>query len=258
VEDGFLSALAHPSGERASFLKRYCAGDRALQDEIEDLLRNHEEADGLLDTPVLELGSVREAFRNSSIGAGTRISPYTIVSRLGRGGMAAVYRARRTGDSFEQEVAIKILDPLYSDAGGQARFRQEQQILGKLAAPHICQILDSGSVDGFTYFVMEYIDGPPIDEYCRKHNLSTEERLRLFLKICEGVSIAHNGQVVHRDLKPANILVDRSGSPRLIDFGIAKVLNASPAQPLTAPGFELMTLHYASPEQLDGDTDLAN
>ena len=253
LEDAFAQALALPADRRSSYLDAFCGADLALREELDDLLSHH--CDDFLLAPALEIPVVLDALRATPLEPDQHIGAYKILGELGRGGMALVYRAERSDGSFEKQVAIKILSGFRLQANDEARFRQEWRILGQLDTPYIAKIIDAGSENGMAYFVMEYVDGSHIDAYCRAQRLVVTDKLRLFLRVCEAVSLAHNSKVVHRDLKPANILVDKTGTPKLIDFGIAKVLDAGPEEALTVQGLELMTLLYASPEQLSGSPD---
>lgn len=188
---------------------------------------------------------------------GRQIGDYTVLREIGRGGMGVVYEARREGEDFAQTVALKILRRGATDSAELARrFRRERQILASLEHPRIARMLDGGrSTDGAPFLAMEYVEGVPVDEFCDAKNLSVNERLRLFLQICDAVSFAHSRLVAHRDLKPSNILVTNDGAVKLLDFGIAKILapeNALSEPTLTA--FAMMTPRYASPEQIRGET----
>jgi tetratricopeptide (TPR) repeat protein/tRNA A-37 threonylcarbamoyl transferase component Bud32 len=181
-----------------------------------------------------------------------RFGPYRVLNVVGRGGMGAVYRAVRDDQAYEKQVAIKVLQIGRETAEGVARFRQERQILANLDHPNIARLIDGGDTsDGQPYIVLEYVDGEPISRYCSRHDLPPEARLALFLRVCEAVEYAHRSLVVHRDLKPGNILVTPDGSPKLLDFGIAKLLD--PALDYTATMVQAMTPQYASPEQLRGN-----
>ena len=187
--------------------------------------------------------------------AGHRIGPYRIVRLLGQGGMGAVHLAERV-DEFEQQVAIKVLAGEVNTEAVVRSFHRERQVLARLEHPNIAKLLDGGTTDdGAPYFVMEYVEGEPIDRYCERHALSVSQRLELFRKVCSAVHRAHQSLVVHRDLKPGNILVGADGEPKLLDFGIAKPLDAdgASASVLTAFGIQPMTLAYASPEQINNE-----
>ncbi|HEY4575121.1 MAG TPA: serine/threonine-protein kinase, partial [Thermoanaerobaculia bacterium] len=187
---------------------------------------------------------------------GRRLGPYLIEEKLAEGGMSTVYTAVRTDLAYQQRVAVKIFgfSPDRSDLFN--RFQSERQILASLSHPAIARLLDGGTTEeGLPYLVMELIEGVPVDQYCEQHHLTAGERIDLFLKICAAVAYAHRNLVVHRDLKPSNILVDGEGNPKLLDFGIAKLLAGAPlplASSATRTGERLMTPPYASPEQVTG------
>jgi serine/threonine protein kinase/predicted negative regulator of RcsB-dependent stress response len=189
--------------------------------------------------------------------AGRHIGPYQVVRELGHGGMGAVYLAVRADDQFKQQVAIKLIKRGMDTDFIISRFRHERQILASFHHPYIAGLLDGGSTeDGLPYFVMEYIEGHPINTYCENHRLAITERLKLFRQVCAAVHYAHQNLVIHRDLKPGNLLVTEDGTPKLMDFGIAKILSPTLAATTiqdTAPFLRLMTPEYASPEQARGE-----
>lgn len=189
-----------------------------------------------------------------------QIGPYHIVKELGRGGMGLVYLAQRNIDAHTQQtVALKVIKRGMDSDAIVRRFKQERALLATLDHPHIARLLDGGTTeDGRPYFVMEYIQGQPITTYCDQHKLSVDERLILFETVCEAIQYAHQRLIVHRDLKPSNILVTETGIVKLLDFGIAKVLDEEEAvygtvAPLTVTGIRPLTPHYASPEQIRGE-----
>src|SRR5262245_28756322 len=187
-----------------------------------------------------------------------RVGPYRLIREIGRGGMGTVLLAVRSDDAFQKRVAIKVLRRGMDTDAIVGRFRHERQILASLEHPHIASLLDGGTTDdGLPYFVMEYVDGQLVTDYCDAKALDTTSRLELFRKICAAVQHAHQNLVIHRDIKPANVLVTSDGTPKLLDFGIAKLLNPDPGvQTLAATiaGSPLMTPEYASPEQVRGET----
>jgi Tol biopolymer transport system component len=185
---------------------------------------------------------------------GTRLGPYRVEAIAGHGGMGAVYQASRDDAEFHQQVAIKLVRAAAESPDTLRRFRQERQILARLSHPNIARLLDGGSTpEGVPYLVMEFIEGDPITAWCDRRSLGVEDRLRLFLRVCEGVESAHRDMVVHRDLKPANILVAKDGTPKLLDFGIAKLLDQGPEhEAATLTGLAL-TPEYASPERVRGE-----
>jgi tetratricopeptide (TPR) repeat protein/predicted Ser/Thr protein kinase len=237
---------------RAALLDDRCAQDLPLRAEVESLLRAHDTAGDFIATP-----AVVSALGSTATLEGRTIGPYRLESELGRGGMGAVYLARRADDEYRKHVAVKIIKRGMDTDEIVARFRHERQTLANLEHPNIARLLDGGTTDdGLPYFVMEYVEGRPLDEYCEEHHLSRADRLRLFRVVCGAVQFAHRNLVVHRDLKPDNILISADGSPKLLDFGISKVLSVEPeyagiAQ--TRPADRLLTLDYASPEQLRGE-----
>ena len=184
---------------------------------------------------------------------GRRIGPYRVVREIGRGGMGAVYLAARADEQFEQRVAIKLIKRGMDTDDIIRRFRNERQILANLRHPHIATLLDGGiTEEGLPYFAMDYVEGAPIDQYCDQHKLSIRNRLNLFRMICSAVQFAHQNLIVHRDIKPGNIIVTPEGVPVLLDFGIAKLLDAEHSQE-TMPGQRPMTPECASPEQVRGE-----
>src|SRR5262245_36615244 len=184
------------------------------------------------------------------------IGPYQVVRKMGQGGMGAVYLGVRVDQEFKKHVAIKVIRTGLDSDEVVARFRRERQILASLDHPNIAHLIDAGTTDdGLPYFVMEYVQGRPLTDYCDSHKLTVRERLQLFRSVCSAVQQAHQNLVVHRDLKPANILVTADGKAKLLDFGIAKLLNpdAYPGElPPTATDMRVMTPDYASPEQVRG------
>ncbi|HEX2189261.1 MAG TPA: serine/threonine-protein kinase [Longimicrobiaceae bacterium] len=253
VEALFEAALDRPAAERAGWLREACWDDPELHDRVERLLAAHERAEGVLEHPprgveLLGLRVYPETLR--------RVGPYRLVREIGRGGMGSVYLAERDDDQFSQQVAVKLVPPGAASAEVLRRFRAERQILASLHHPGIARLLDGGVADDARpYFVMEYVDGEPIDAYCDARSLPLEARLRLFCDAARAVHHAHRNLVVHRDLKPSNVLVSREGEVRLLDFGIAKLLDPAAAPhtvPVTRTGDRLMTPQYAAPEQVRG------
>lgn len=240
--------------ERAQALERARLADRTVAEEAENLLRAIEEdRNDLLDSPLfvnspeLVAGATEDAARDRS---GTVLGPYRLVSVLGRGGMGVVYLAERADEEFEKRVAIKLMPRGLESDEAERRFRLERQVLARLEHPHIARLLDGGVTDeGYPYLVMELVEGLPVDLHCERNRLGLEERLLLFLDVCGAVQYAHQSLVVHRDLKPGNILVTEEGEVKLLDFGVAKLLEEDPeATPVTR--FQPRTAAYASPEQL--------
>jgi tetratricopeptide (TPR) repeat protein len=223
---------------------------------VESLLNSHAQAGSFLDKPAVDLQSAAATLDRRSDRSGQRIGVYQLVGEIGRGGMGEVYRARRADAHYEMEVAIKLVRGGYDSDFVLQRFKAERQILASLDHPNIARLLDGGATeDGLPYLVMELVDGEPIDKYCDARELPIPARLRLFRDVCAAVSYAHQHLVVHRDLKPSNILVTTSGSVKLLDFGIAKLLQAPGAEStadLTVTAVAALTLAFSSPEQVLG------
>lgn len=261
--DSLLDQLLElPSSERESFLDDSCGDDAHLRDTLERLLTASESPDSVIKPggallPAFWEGLVSERVDPGRLPAGARVGAYRIVRPIGRGGMATVYLAQRDDGQFEQQVALKILEPSGNSTDLIQRFEQERQILASLQHSNIARLLDGGITStGEPYVAMDYIDGDRIDIYCDTNRLSIKARLKLFLKIVSAVQYAHKNLVVHRDIKPANILVDRNGEPKLLDFGIAKLLDSQAmphASPATRSSVAPMTPEYASPEQILGE-----
>jgi len=241
-------ALERDPAERLVYLDEACGRDAELREEVESLLAP--EIGDFIEEPIfdLHLGSEGEPAE------GHRIDAYRVIREVGRGGMGSVFLAARAEGDFEGQFALKIIRRGMDTEEVVQRFRAERRILTRLEHPNIARILDGGTTgDGRPYFVMEHVEGRPIDEFCDAEALSIPARLELFLDVCSAVHFAHQNLVVHRDLKPANILVTRAGVPKLLDFGIAKLLDPDKTEPaLTVLGRHAMTPQYASPEQLLG------
>ncbi|HMX25741.1 MAG TPA: tetratricopeptide repeat protein [Blastocatellia bacterium] len=249
IDDLLQRTLELPTAQREAFLDQHCAGDDALRGEVLSLL-DADRRDGELLDQALPLRSWAEA---SAIGR--RVGAYKLTREIGRGGMGAVYLAERDDDQkFHQQAAVKLIKRGMDTDEIIERFRYERRILASLNHPNIARLLDGGTTeDGLPYFVMEYIEGEPLLGYCQRRNLPVAERLKLFLQVCQAVQHAHGNLVVHRDLKPSNILVNGEGAVKLLDFGIAKLLNAEEAGLSTLSGQRPMTPEYASPEQARGE-----
>jgi eukaryotic-like serine/threonine-protein kinase len=251
----FQEALERPPEERAGFLDEACVGDAWLRSEVESLLLSHEQAGSFIDHPAT--GAEEALLEDPGLRPGERIGPYRLLQLLGTGGMGSVYLAVRDDDQYRKKVALKVVKRGMDSAEILRRFRGERQILATLDHPNIARLLDGGiTAGGLPYFVMEHVEGEPIHRYCESHRLEIPERLELFRAVCAAVQYAHQHLVVHRDLKPGNILVTSQGVPKLLDFGIAKVLQPDlfPQTVLpTGTGVRLMTPEYASPEQVRGE-----
>ena len=243
-------AIAMPRSERSPYLEENCAGDQELRDELESLLRSHEEAGSVfLKEPAANLKALEPRI---STRIGCRIGVYEIVEEIGHGGMGEVYRAVRADGQYEKAVAIKLVRGGYDRSFLLERFRHERQILASLDHPNIARLFDGGTTDeGVPYLVMELIEGKRLDSYCDEHQLSITERLQLFCQICSAVQYAHQRLVIHRDLKPGNVLVTADGVPKLLDFGIAKLIHPDGIAETTM--VRPMTPEYASPEQIRGE-----
>lgn len=249
VRQVFQAAEALAPAERLGFLEDTCGDDRQLRSEVESLLAAQAESKDLFAKGAVEMAPEPLSEAPPVVGR------YEIVREIGAGGMGSVFLANRMGD-FRQQVAVKILQRGANLRSIAARFQNERQILAGLQHPNIARILDGGATDdGRPYYVMDYVDGLPLDRYCEERKLPPKERIRLFLPVCAAVQYAHRNLVIHRDLKPANILVTGEGVPILLDFGIAKVLNPDliAAGEETITGMRIMTPRYASPEQVRGE-----
>jgi serine/threonine protein kinase len=253
IQEVFFAAADLAVSERDAFLARACDGDAGLRSEVESLLR----ADAAGDSAIaVAIGSEVSALLDDHASlVGTRMGPYRLLKEIGRGGMGSVYLGERDDEHFRKLVAIKVVKRGMDSSEVLARFRHERQILASLEHPYIARLIDGGTTpDGRPFFVMEHVQGQPIDAYCLDQGLSVESRLRLFLRVCEAVSYAHRALVVHRDLKPSNILVAAEGIPKLLDFGVAKLLDPGNDPGLTATSAVMgpLTPEYASPEQIRG------
>ncbi len=235
-------------------LTQYCGDDADLRREVEALL-SEDESDDFLQVPIKEVAQSLPPLKSDNY-IGRDIGSYHVVRLLGQGGMGAVYLAERADAEYYRQVALKIVRRGMDSSFVLKRFRVERQILATLEHPNIAQLLDGGTTDdGLPYFVMEYVQGQPLTEYCNTGQLSLTDRLKLFLAVCAAVQHAHQKLIVHRDLKPSNILVTTDGTPKLLDFGIAKLLDPtlSPtAITRTQTSMRMMTPDYASPEQVRG------
>jgi serine/threonine protein kinase len=250
VQALFLDAADLRADEQQAFLDTHCEGDGQLRAMVAALLASDRR----------EGASIQAAIENEATRmfesplAPERLGAYRIEREIGRGGMGTVYLASRADDQFHKSVAIKVIKHGMDTAEALARFRDERQILANLDHGYIARLLDAGSTpDGRPFFVMEHVEGRPVDVFCREQHLDTKSRCRLFLKICEAVSYAHRNLVIHRDLKPANIFITPEGTPKLLDFGVAKLLDQSARNAETTSAVARpFTPEYASPEQVVG------
>jgi serine/threonine protein kinase/tetratricopeptide (TPR) repeat protein len=256
VKNILQSALERDPADQPGFVAAACAGDEALRREVESLLAYQSREQRFIETSAAEI-AVRLLGDHASPMDGRRIGVYRIVREIGRGGMGTVYLAERDDQQYRHEVAVKLVKRGMDSDLVIRRFKNERQILANLTHPNIAGLLDGGTTeDGLPYFVMEYVDGTPIDVYCDALQLRIVERLKLFRTVCAAVQYAHSNLIVHRDLKPGNILVTGDGTPKLLDFGIAKLLDVDQSADLTEMTLEgrPMTPEYASPEQARGES----
>jgi len=254
----FEEALELEISARAEFLATKFDGDDRVRTQVIQMLRDHEVAADFLERPLGVNASAVALADEGSQAAGRMIGPYRIAREIGRGGMSVVYLAERADDAYRKQVAVKLVWPGLMTGEIERRFRQERRILARLDHPNIARLLDGGvTEDGCQYVVMEYVEGEPIKEFCDSRKLSITERLKLFQQICAAVQYAHDNLIVHRDLKPSNTLVANDGTVKLLDFGIAKLLDPSllgiEDSPPSQTGFHAMTPEYASPEQARGE-----
>jgi serine/threonine protein kinase len=254
IRNLFEAALERDAASRSSFLADACQGDEPLRAEVGRLLSAHQQEAALLDRE-----PVRPELLTGEPGRmeGRRIDHYEILRELGRGGMGSVYLAVRTDDVYRKPVAFKVVRPEAGTPEVIQRFRREREILASLDHPNLARLLDGGATpEGLPYFVMDYVEGQPIDTYCDERQLNVAERLKLFRAVCAAVEYAHGRGVVHRDLKPGNILVTAEGVVKLLDFGIARLLRTEGDEAtaiITRTGMQMMTPEYASPEQVRGE-----
>jgi serine/threonine protein kinase/tetratricopeptide (TPR) repeat protein len=252
-------ALELDAAKRAAYLDRACENDPTIRPDVESLLAAEQKAgaDFLNDLILPNEISAALSLRDDHW-IGRRLGPYQIAKEIGAGGMGEVYRAVRADDEYRKEVAIKLVRSGQDSRFVLSRFKKERQILASLDHPNIARLIDGGTTqEGVPYFVMELIEGERINKYCDERKLSTTERLALFLQVCSAVQYAHQHLVIHRDIKPGNILVNAEGVPKLLDFGIAKILGSNEAadQPeQTISLIRLLTPEYASPEQVRSET----
>ncbi len=261
IDELLEAALERTPEERPRLLAAACGGDETLRREVEELLAADRQATDFLETPAAVAAGLGDAAPSAPAGRavelGTALGPYRLERAIGSGGMGTVYEAVRADGVYRRRVAVKLLHPGPRTAGLVRRFQAERQILARLDHPYVARLFDGGTTDdGRPYLVMEHVDGLPIDEYSDRHRLTVRQRLELFRKVCSAVHYAHQNLVVHRDVKPSNILVTADGEPRLLDFGIAKLLDPASfpvTVEATVDGLQPMTPHYASPEQIRGE-----
>ncbi|MEM9570498.1 MAG: serine/threonine-protein kinase [Pseudomonadota bacterium] len=256
IEQAFAHASDLTGDAKIAFLKRFKKTHPDLIDQLERLLDSDRESGKTFS------GSVEAAIKAATEDPGDhwlgrQLGVWKLSRRLGSGGMGAVFLASRSDDEFQQTAAVKIMGSQLLNADASSRFRAERQILSNLNHPNIASLIDGGTTDeDLPYLVMEYVDGARIDVHCDSNGLSIRERLSLFVEVCDAIDYAHRNLVVHRDLKPSNILVPRTGTPKLLDFGIAKLLDPDQLEltaPQTSDDARAMTPEYASPEQVRGE-----
>src|SRR5208283_401436 len=250
-------ALQIPAEDRSRYLDHACPQPE-LRRYVDSLIISYDKADEFLERPAMDLHAEPWSEPESSgHWVGRRIGPYLVEKEIGEGGMGAVFQAVRADDEYQKRVAIKLVKGGFASSSAIARFKAERQILAGLEHPNIARLLDGGRTEeGYPYLVMEFVDGVPIDEYCDAHKLTISQRLQLFRTVCDAVRLAHQNLIIHRDLKPGNILVTTDGVPKLLDFGIAKLLSPEPLSPTPEQtlGFvRMLTPDYASPEQVCGE-----
>lgn len=226
-----------------------------LRQEVDSLLMFENEAEDMMEVSAVsfsddfydEYGNIQENLKGKKIGS------YQILKELGTGGMGAVYLAERTDGEFDRKVAVKMLRREFNTSEIRKRFKQEKEIQANLIHPNIARLIDAGTTeDDIPYIVMEYIEGKTIDNFCQMNHLQFEDRLKLFNKVCDAVAFAHRNLIIHRDLKPSNIIVTKNGEPKLLDFGISKMLSGEVKEAQTVTKMGVMTPEYASPEQIKG------
>ena len=256
VDAVFDAALDLPPNDRAAYVERACGDDSALRAAVEQLLAAHEQSNEFLGKPAAAFAAPLFASVPQDISpVPERVGPYRVVRELGRGGMGTVHLAERDDGQFKQRVALKLVNGALAGGWVVERFLAERRILASLEHPHIARLYDGGTApDGTPWFAMEYVAGEPLDAYCRSRALPLAQRLRIFRDVCAAVEYAHRQGVVHRDLKPSNILVSATGDAKLLDFGIAKLVDPTGqvGTPRTRTGMQLMTPEYAAPEQWRG------
>lgn len=270
IEDVFEAAVDMPPEDRALFLDERCAGDVELKEEVVKLIRSDDAASNFIESPIwtdpnfLNTSAKKQLSKSIDGGNGDRdnflhkrVGVYQLIREIGRGGMGAVYLAERADGEFQQRVAIKLIKRGMDSDFIIKRFRHERQILASFEHPFIARLLDGGTTDdSVPYFVMEFVEGETLYNYADGNRLDVRQRLKLFQKICSALDYAHSKKIIHRDIKPSNILINKSGSPKLLDFGIAKILDPNLIHESinpTASMLRMMTPDYASPEQVSGD-----
>lgn len=249
AEEIFHQALERPEAERDAYLEQACGGDAALSGLVRDLL----DAEPAAEAVFAQEPRIHEAALSASPLIGRRIGAYRLEAVLGEGGSGVVLLGRREGGEFEQKVAVKLVRLAFASEPLALRFAEERRILAKLEHPNIARLLDGGVTDdGTPYLALEHVEGVPVDQWVRQRGAGARESIELMRKICGAVEYMHQNLIVHRDLKPANVLVTAGGEPKLLDFGTARLLESAQLSGATRTAFPMMTLRYASPEQLKG------
>jgi len=255
VERVFLAVVDLPPLRQTALLEEMCEGDPELRTEVESMLRADTTSESVFASAFAtavkkEAASLLDPSRLE----GSRIGPYRLIHEIGRGGMGSVFLAARADEQYESNVAIKLVRAGYDTDFVLRRFSGERQILARMQHPNIGRLLDGGTTEnGIPYLVMEYVQGSRITAYAAERRLSVEGRIRLFLPVCSAVEYAHRAFIVHRDLKPGNILVDATGTPKLLDFGISKLVHCEIPDAVDMQEVPMATPDYASPEQIMGD-----
>ncbi|MDZ7805720.1 MAG: serine/threonine-protein kinase [Gracilimonas sp.] len=259
IEDIIDQVLDLPKEQRLPYLEKTCT-DEGLKAEVLEMLQSISDSEGWLEglrgyrQKVFDEDFESISSLSSDTLIGTQFGSYTITKKIGEGGMGVIFLAERSDDTFNHQVAIKIIRNGRATEENIQRFKREQQILARLNHPGIAQLYDGGVTDeGFPYIIMEYVDGIPITEYCVKHQCSVSEKIRLIKQVLKAVQNAHENLTVHRDLKPDNILIDSSGNVKILDFGISKLLEDEDNLMLTQTGSKILTPRYAAPEQIKGE-----
>jgi eukaryotic-like serine/threonine-protein kinase len=256
VKELMEAALSVSPAERVSFVSQQAGEDAELRAEVLSLLASHESAGDFLESPPVRVNAPEEVVEAEARLAGEQVGRYRLVREIGRGGMGTVYLAVGADSETPKQVAVKLIREGMESELAIRRFQNERQILARLEHPNIARLVDGGATaQGFPYFVMEYVEGQPLLPHCRSLSLGMSERLAIFLQVAAAVHYAHRRMIIHRDLKPSNILVTPDGTPKLLDFGIAKMLDPEPAavEEKTLTQMRLITPAYASPEQFRGE-----
>ena len=279
IEEIYQAAADLPAGDRAAYLDSACNGDASIRREVGALLADEDDGSSVMEAAVGRAAVNLTAPPRTEVGR--KIGPYRVLSELGRGGMGAVYKAVRDDDTFKKEVAIKVVRGGVGNEFLLSRFRHERRMLATLEHPNIARVLDGGETDdAMPYLVMEYVNGVPIHQYARENRLDVASAVALFRDVCAAVENAHRNLIIHRDIKPGNILVTKNGVVKLLDFGIAKLLDPPPSgrsrspegsrnpdlsrtpdltrspdsrPPETETLFRMLTPDYSSPEQIRGE-----